>query len=393
MPEPKAPPAPAPPAAPTPAPSPAPPPSPTPSPPPAPTPDENPFAEIDAIVAAADKPRAATGDKPPSPAPAPSPPAAPAAPAKPAAKPGGARDPKELRQELETVKAELETRTKSYGELERKLKDFEARGKDTTALVERMTALEKQMADKDAEIRSLKQEASPEFKEKYDKPFNRLAAKAESVIDKMQVEEEATGVIRKATWGEFSKIYYMDEFTATREAKKLFGDDGGAIAMRYYGELHRLDDERSAALADERAQAQAKAQEEDGKRVQAQEKINETWTKVNKELSETVEDYRDPPEDTELSQARQQGYAVYDAPPKTLQQKIVKDAHIRQRVAAFGPNRLTILRQKREIEDLKAQLEELKNPQPGKGKRPGGTTEVQGDESWEQGLRKHMSQS
>ena len=62
----------------------------------------------------------------------------PPAPPKPAAAPAPPKPmPKELRQEYERVKGELDTRNKAVAEMEAKIADFERRGKDTELLQQR----------------------------------------------------------------------------------------------------------------------------------------------------------------------------------------------------------------------------------------------------------------
>ena len=358
----------------------------------APTTDENPYSEVDAaftkagIAAAPSKAKDALPDK----GAAPPKDGKTAAPAKP---PTTATDkppvvPKELRAELERVKGELKTKSESYAALETKIADYDRKGKDTTLLSERLTTMEKDMETLRAENRALKQESSPEFKKKYDEPFDRLANRAKKVIEQIQIEDAETGNIKTATWDEFKKLYNQGEFIATKEAKRLFGEDGAAVAMRYYTELHRLDDDRKIALDEERAQWKEKDTAEQAKRVQSQEEINQFWTKANSELAEKVEDYHDSPDDKELVEARNKALAVFDAQPKTLKERIVKDAHNRQRVAAFPVLKMRLERALKEAADLKAELEGLREKPPGGGHRPGGSGGAKTEESYEEYIRK-----
>lgn len=364
-------------------------PSPAPATPPPDAGGDNPFEELDAKFKAGGTVPAADPKSPDQkkgePAPAPGKPATP-----------GKQLPPDFRKELDRVKGELDTKTKAYSELETKIADYEKRGKDTSVLTERLTLLEKQMGEKDAEIRALKQEASPEFKAKYDVPFNRLADRAKGVVEAIQIEtknpetEEVTS--RAATWNDFTKLYNLNEFLANKEAKKMFGDDGAAVAMRYYNELHRLDDDRRVALDEEKAKWKEKETTEQATSVQRQEQINKLWEQTNKDLSENEEDYHDSPEDKELEEARQKGYQIFDAPPKSMKEKIVKDAHIRQRVAAFAPMKLKLMRLTVERDELKKELEGMKADPPGKNRRPGGTPPAgEPTESWEDGARKAVT--
>ncbi len=366
---------------------------------PAPSPaDDNPYADIDSMFTKAGYPEAPAKPKdekgaPPKDAAPPKAGDKPAPPVKPVptAQDKAPGVPKELRAELDRVKGELKTKSESYAALEAKIKDYEAKGKDTTVLTERLTKMEQDMETLRAENRALKQEASPEFKKKYDEPFNRLAERAKSVVEQIQVEDPETGAVKTATWAEFTKLYNQGEFIATKEAKRLFGEDGAAVAMRYYTELHRLDDDRRIALEEERAKYKEKETAEQANRVKSQEEINAFWTKANTELAEKVEDYHDSPDDNELVEARNKALAIYDAQPKTLKERIIKDAHNRQRVAAFPVLKLKLARALKELADLKAENEGLKEKPPGKTARPGGSGGAKPDESFEDFIRKSVT--
>lgn len=365
----------------------------TPTPPAAPATDgvDNPFAEVDShiegLIKKGDTPPASTKGKeePPKPAASKTPEPAKSAPA---AQPA----PKQLREELDRVKGELKTKADAIAQMEARIAEAEKRGKDTTALTERLTSMEKDMEALRAENRALKQESSPEFKAKYDAPFNKTADKAKSVVEAIQVEDAEAGTVRQATWDDFTKLYQLNEFVANKEAKRLFGEDGAAVAMRYYTELHRLDDARQDALQEERANYKKRQEAEEAEKVTRRQQIDQIWEKTNKELSETVEHYHDSPEDKEASEVRQKGYQIFDAPPKTIQQKIIKDAHIRQMVAEVGVDRLKIARLTAERDALKTELDGLKDAGgPGKPKRPGGASAPATEPDFENALRKHMA--
>ena len=303
--------------------------------------------------------------------------------------------PKELRAELDRVKAELKTKADSYAALETKIADYEKRGKDTTALTTQLETERKEKEQLKAELRRAKKEVDPEFVQKYEVPFNRMADRAKVAVEQIQIEDEATGTVRTATWGEFTKLYGYNEFLAVKEAKRLFGEDGAGIAMGYYRELHRLDDDKKVALdtvqarwKEEEQAEQAKAVEERTRQEKSKEEIDAFWTRANAELAEKVEGYHDSPDDAELAASRTKALAVFDSPAKDLKSRIIKDAHNRQRVAAFPVMRLKLDRANKEIAELKAELEGLKESPPGKTRRPGGSSAGAHEETLEEALRK-----
>lgn len=303
---------------------------------------------------------------------------------------------KQQRAEIDRLKGELDTKSKAYTDLEKKISEAEAKGKDVSAMTERLTRMEKALGEREAELRMLKHEASPEFKAKYDKPFNEMAAKAASVVERLTVvADEISGTPeRKATWEDFKRLYGEDEVSAPETAEKLFGPRGAAVAMKYYNELHALNDQRETALKEEREHASERQKEQEGKEAQQREQISQTWHKLNKELSDS-EQFAVDPTDKDLVSARDKTLAIFDTPPKTLTERLVKDAHIRQRVAKLSVVEIKLARAQKEIDDLKKKLEKETEDIPGGTHRPGGDAGKPSDkeesfEEWTAGARKAL---
>ena len=316
----------------------------------------------------------------------------PAAPPKPSTPPPEpARTPKELRAELDRTKSELTANSAAKAGLEAKIRDFEAKGKDTEALVARLEARDKEFERLQGELRALKQEASPEFKAKYDKPFDQAAAYAKRVL---------TGVMKvDGTPADFDKdfvpLYRLahdsSPIVAENQAKEVFGDSAGAI-MRHVEKLVELDYVRQEAFEEEKKGWAEKAKQEEGQRVQRQESWKKNQAAVEKDLQDSIESYRDPVDDKELQQQRAEGYQLWDMKVNTPEEAHRKAAHVKHRFAAFGPNQLTIRRQAKRIADLEAQIAGLKPKQPGENtQKPGGTETAAPAESWEEGARKAIT--
>jgi hypothetical protein len=349
---------------------------------PAPEPSDDPFAPPPKAAAAAPK----AGDKPA---------AAPAAPDD-----VDKLAPKELRERYKATKAERDTLTKAKTDLEAKIKQFEAQGKDTTALTGRLTAIEQERDAALAELRAAKQEASPEFKEKYDKPFNMAAERARKQVAELSIVQkvdETTGNViqeaRPATWEDFSALYSLPVGKAIEQANNLFGTSAQFV-LGLREKLLDLDSARQTALQEEREQFKQRTEKEIAGRTVEQEKIEKTWTETNTRLAESVADYKNDPEDTELNDARKHALSVFDSKINAadrqdyIQKKVLRDAHIRQRIGAFPVLKLQLSRAQEKITALEAQVEELKGTAPGNVKRPGGTEVPGGEEDWGVGLAK-----
>jgi hypothetical protein len=189
--------------------------------------------------------------------------AAPAAAPKPGEKPAAATTaplddidklaPKELRERVKALKLESQTATTAKSALEKKIAEYEAAGKDTTALTGRLTAVEKERDAALAELRAAKQEASPEFKEKFEKPFSTAAERARKQITELSVTNPDDGTTRAATWQDFAAIYQLPVGKAIEQANALFGTTANYV-LQLREKLLDLDTARAAALEEEKAQ-------------------------------------------------------------------------------------------------------------------------------------------
>jgi len=297
-----------------------------------------------------------------------------------------------LRKEYERVKGELETERKTATEkmtsLEAKIKDWESRGKDTAALTARMETLEREKEEAIANLRAHKQEASPEFKKQYEEPFNQAAEFAKADVLQMtllksfqnEAGENVTVPDRPATWDDFVTLYRLPASKQMTEARKLFGD-GAEIINDHLKSLRRLDFQKTQAFEVEKSNYKQRLADEEGRAAARKEQIAQARQKVDRDLVASKEEYRDPPEDTESAEARKKGYEIFDREPKTMEEAIVKERHVRHIVAAHFAKKLQILRLQKENETLKSELSQFKNPQPKPGK-VSGSTEVAPEEDW-----------
>jgi hypothetical protein len=307
--------------------------------------------------------------------------------------------PKELRERYKATKAERDALTKAKTDLEAKIKQFESQGKDTTALTGRLTAIEQERDAALAELRAAKQEASPEFKEKYDKPFNMAAERARKQVTELSIVQKVdeTGNViqeaRPATWEDFSALYSLPVGKAIDQAEALFGNKAQFV-LGLREKLLDLDSARATALQEEREQFKQRTEKEIADHSLWKSKMEKNWQDLNQRLSESNPDYKNDPEDTELNDARKHALTVFDSPIQAsskdehdskTQNRL---AHIRQRMGADAVHKVMLARKDEKIAALEAQVEELKGTAPGHVKRPGGTEVPGGEEDWGAGLTK-----
>jgi hypothetical protein len=353
----------------------------------------DPFAEVDApFLAALEKVEGKPATKPDA-APDPAKPAAKPEAAKPAAAAPAAkavdRTPAALRAEHERLKTEHEAVKLRIPELEKKISEAEAKGKDTETMRERLAAMEKEKTSLLADLRMYKREKSPEFLEKYQKPFDESANIAQSEIEQLEMTEDGENY-RPAKWDDFIAIWNMPMSKAISAAKIQFGD-ASQIVVNHLTELRRLDRQKNIALEDERQHAAERMKAEETRVATMNEQERILSDRVFRELADKVEDYRDLADDAESAEIRKKAYSVFDAEPKTARERIIVQAHIRHRVAAFGPMKLKILRLEKELSELKGKSGETQDPRtvhhPGGDSQTGASTKT-----WEEEAREMTSQ-
>ena len=297
---------------------------------------------------------------------------------KPAAKPPEAGGPKQLREQYESTKAERDALAIKVADFEKRIADAESKGKDTTALAEKLAKAESRQAEMEAELRAARQEVSPEFKQKYDEPFNRAAEYAKRDIEQLVVIDEDEGTQRAATWEDFIGIYRLPKGKAIMEARRLFGPEQAQIAMGHLADLQRLDYQRNAALEQEKATWAERETSRVAAAAQEREATQQMWKKVNDDIkAKRPEWFGEDPEDEEGNKLLAEGYRLVDTAfsnreALTPQQRVTVDAQVRNRAAAFPRTVMRLRKANAEISELKAKLAEYEASAPGETRNPGG---------------------
>ena len=287
--------------------------------------------------------------------------------------------PEKFRVGYEKVQADLTAAQSELTSLRSKVAESGAKAPETAALVQERATLQKTIEDLRAEVRAYKQEAAPEFKAKYDEPFNRLAERAKTVVEKMTLTNDA-GETSPASWQNFQQLYHTDEANAEAAAVQLFGEHGAKTAMRYYYDLHRLDESRATALNEERSHWQEKQKAEQAQEAARREETQNLLTRISAEIAESVPEYHNDPTDKDLTAARTKGLQLFDAEPKTIQQSLMRAAHIRQIVGSFFAQKFAMNRLTQELATVKAENEKLRAV-PGGQSRPA-ITPAEDDGEW-----------
>src|SRR5260221_1068282 len=315
-----------------------------------------------------------------------------------------AQSPKWYREQQAKFEPELKARDERIKQMEARIAEAESKGKDVSLLTDRLTKLEQERDGLRGELRAARQEVSPEFKDKWDKPFNQAAEYAKTMVTQFQVgewkDDESTGTkiwqpTRTATWEDFAELYAMPMNKAASKARQMFHEDAGLGVTQLTG-LHRLDFQRANALQEEKANWKANSDKEEAQRVQSEHGFKAMLSEVQKHLADTNPDFQDKPGDEgkESRELREEGYKLFDNKPQTIQDAATKSAYVRHIVAAHAP----LIRQRdglqAKVKELESTIAELRGNKPGPSVRPtkesGGTD---AGDSWMDDLRKNVSPS
>ena len=288
--------------------------------------------------------------------------------------------PKELKAHNEQLLSELRAERKQREEMERKYKEYEKKDLDTSKLAQQIAESKKEMERLQGELRASKFETTEDFKNRYDKPIARMAARAKADIEQLPLiigKDEETGEVktRLATWNDMLELYNMPYGLAVGHVKRLFGDNYDVV-KDHLKALHDRMDEKQAALEDEKANWQKRSAEEDAKRISEREAISEMWERVNKDISaKNPEWYGEDASDLEGNELLKEGYrlvdSAYNNDALTPQQKVILDANIRHKAAAFGRDQHRIMKLQSRVAELEEKLNGKKASAPGAVRREG----------------------
>jgi len=283
--------------------------------------------------------------------------------------------PRWYREQISQRVAEAEKANRKASELESKIADYERRGKDTTALTEQLKSKEEYVAKLEAQLAGIKYEKSPEYKDKFEKPFNDAAEYAKQVVEALQVVTEDGETQRPAKWEDFVEIYNLPPGKAEVLANRKFGNSASMV-LRHFDKLRDLEHGRKQAVVEYETNASKRQVEERAKEVQQRDNVNKAWHATNTDLiNANPELYGEKPDDEEGNAIWKESLALVDKAylerdKLTDQERIILDAHIRLRAAALPRVQRELAVTRAENEELKARLGDKSASKPGKTQKP-----------------------
>lgn len=278
---------------------------------------------------------------------------------------------------------------------------------------ERLTKAESRVKELEDEIRYVNYQKSPEFTEKYSKPYEAAWKRATAELGEVSVTDPS-GAQRPATPEDMLALVNLPLGKAREYADTLFGpfaDD----AMAHRKEIKALFDQQQQAISD----AKNKATEWETTRSETAQKqhaeiskaVSESWEKANQDVltHSKYGQYFTPREnDPEWNQRLAKGFelvdrAFSDANPRdprlTPEQRrtiVERHAAVRHRAAAFGPLRNENETLKGRIAELEKELAEYSTSEAPQGGGSGKAAAAKGQQiapdPWDrlrQGVRKY----
>jgi hypothetical protein len=307
----------------------------------------------------------------------------PAAKTEPAPKPAAGeqgeqfKTPKELRQAYDKTTKELTAKNAEVVRLLQQLetaKSSAAPAAEVAALSERLAKRDQEYQTLESELKLLRYERSPEYKQKFEEPYNQAYKRAVQSINgltvKMKNAETGEVTERPATEKDFAEVLGQPtEGAAYRVARELFGDDH-QLVTRHVDRLFEIAEQSKNEITKYRQQATERDSNETARQAterQASEamarRADEGWKQRNKWFS-PIEG------DEEGNALLQKGFqqANMDEKALTPDQRAIYHSYRKHAVAALPRLQAKVTAYETRIADLETKLQEFEESGPGPGK-------------------------
>jgi len=197
--------------------------------------------------------------------------------------------------------------------LKAKLQKLESQKPEAdAAITEELTNIKKERDALAERIRFIDYQAHPEFKEKYEKPYQDAWKRAISDLSEISIRDPETGTERTATAQDLMEICNMPLGEARRAARELFGDAADDI-MTHRRVIRELSEAQNKALEDAKTNSG-----EHQKKLAAQRQIEhqetlKLWKSANESLAQKYPKWFAPDEsDPEGNTLLESGFALAD---------------------------------------------------------------------------------
>jgi CapZ-interacting protein len=296
------------------------------------------------------------------------------------------------------LRARVKEQNKQLFELQKQKQEYEAKiqelskPQENPELAEAIKNRDTQIDKLKSQIAGLQFQESEEFKKKFQKPFNKAAAQARTMISEMDVlEEDAdTGMqsSRKADWHEdFVKLYHLPYGPRLALAQKKFGN-AAPMVLGKMDTLHQLNSDMDEARAEEESGWQEKAKERAAQEAVAKKEMAQQWETVNSEISEKhPEWFEHDAKDKEAAELLKDATDLADLyfnnrfGSLKVSDQVILEAQMRQRFRALPLVMRRLHTMQAQLQKANEQLEEYKASDPANPTRRdrGGSTKPASD--------------
>lgn len=287
-------------------------------------------------------------------------------------------------------------------ELATKLQELEARGAvppDVAKIQEDYQRLQKQVADYQQRVARTDYSQSKEYEEKYKQPYQQAYLRGRSATQALTVREtDADGNVtpRPGTPADFDRLYEMSDSDADAASEAMFGPSARRViglrdqAKERAESAYNAIQENTAKFSQERQAGQAQL-------AQRRLALQGLWKKVNDDLhSKHAQWFAEREGDNEWNQALAKGREIVQQrfgpayAQLSPEQRVVLDAQVFNRAAAFTPMRTAISKLESKLTEANKTIEQLRGSGP--GKPAAGTAPADGGEakSWAEAFEKQV---
>jgi len=279
----------------------------------------------------------------------------------------------------EERKAKLQEMEKQLNELKTKVPNEDAR-KQELAEVE---TLRKRAKELEEHIRFVDYQASDEYKERYEKPYEQQWVKSMKELKGVTVVDD-NGEPREIEPSDMLQLVNMPLAKARQVANEVFGDFSDDV-MRHRDSIRALFDDRTEALSKARKEGVEKSQSMQVQNTQRMEAIRGEVKSAYDKAVETViarpelaEIFKPAEGNEEHKVALDKGYAMVDEafnlnpmdPNLTAEQRasiVKKHAAVRHKAAAYSVLRQMLKRERAEKAEALKKLQAFESTVPNRG--------------------------
>jgi hypothetical protein len=280
--------------------------------------------------------------------------------------------PKQLRDRVKEQNKQLAEYQKRERDLNAKLKMQQESG-ESPALVEAVKQQEEVIEKLKGELAGLRFQESEEFVNKYQKPWEKAAGKARTLIEDLEViEEDDSGMqsTRPANWKtDFFDLWNMKVGQRLSVANQRFGAAAPMVLARLE-QLQQMNQDMVEARTEEEAAWQQKGKEREAQQAIAKAEASKLWEKANEDVASKHGDWYASEEEPEVkaveNKARDLADYYFNTRFDTLstEDQIMLEAQMKQRFIALPVIARKLKEAQQKNDQLYNQIAELTGSDP-----------------------------